>query len=90
MIAENITDKMSHNFIISKDILKNQTLRIEKLTHTILFAKYILNQTEKKTYIRGRSSVMDPTLQNQLLQVSLASTQISLALKFSASYPIQL
>lgn len=34
--------------------------------------------------MRGRSSRTVPTLQNQLLQVSLASTQILISLKFSA------
>ena len=34
--------------------------------------------------MRGSSSRIEPTLQNQLLQVSFASEQISLALKFSA------
>jgi len=35
-------------------------------------------------HMRGSSSRIEPTLQNQLLQVSFASEQISLALKFSA------
>lgn len=35
--------------------------------------------------MRGRSSRMVPALRNQLLQVSLASKQIMLSLKFSAT-----
>lgn len=34
--------------------------------------------------MRGRSSRMEPILQNQLLQVSLASEHMSLARKLSA------
>lgn len=37
--------------------------------------------------MRGRSSRIEPILQNQLLQVSLASEQMSLAWKLSAINP---
>lgn len=39
--------------------------------------------------MRGRSSRTAPILQNQLLQVSLASKQMSLAEKFSAINPFK-
>ena len=39
--------------------------------------------------MRGRSSRTAPILQNQLFQVSLASEQTSLALKFSARNPTE-